>query len=1075
LFEIKSDNLEYAPIDAPCEFRVKLREQDNIWHCVHKTVIWDNWQNWFNEDKNNPSTFEHPTFLTCIEPRPRLVQSVRMALLLFAQSLPPLWFLAKEELLKDARRILGANKFVDAPLVYTYILNVAGRCGMDVDTIFNPGQDWENLCLYFPQAGSMYESNEDEVVSPSQIFNYENRWLVTLADLLDKLKVVFCAEWYVTPNNTIVFKYKKDLIQLAPIYDYTLIDSEKIYGLKYTFNGDKKPAYGNYQYATDGSDLASQEIDTLYSDIVDYDGPANNPMLEGELRKNFEFAATGFVRDGRSPDYMGVLIRDGEIGALILTGILVAIIVGLTISAVATLGLALAIALIFTAVAGVLVTAVLLHTSTLKKEFLGPTYSGAVRLTCEQVLTPRLLLWDGLSMQQAKVDARVGFPVPNPYYNPAGLTYDQKNSVMEDNNPFGLYNYPLYFDGDFYGNMYPKYHEQIDNPLLSIETHQDGTFYVDLCPGQLNLYGVFQNQYAQIGKIVKVEVRPNYFVYIRIGNIFVDYDQERIVIKGVVIRKPAAHVDDTDPGNIPVVTPEESGFPPPSPFDICYKWKNDGDAPTIVTYRDCNNVLVNEEVLQPGDRLCAFEIIQAIPATLLVTDSCDSGSESNPNSGSAIIPSTTDCRKVYRANLNQSGTDAPVASVYENTIGGITWARSGTGVYFGTTNVPGAFTPNHTWWQLNNTLVEDESVQIGLGIVRAVVIDDSTIVVVTRQNSTSGPVDEDADGLLVNASLEIIAYCQPDACELLGLTGFALKDGYLGVPYVVHLNEHMPHDPSDFVWITKPDWLNLFTEDNGDGTWYTAFGGTPGSEVDGDGTFPVEFTIGGCHISILVTIHVTGSYYIEWSVSVGSDVFNQRFSPYFSFNDGLPKTGVVDWGDNTFDPFVIASNSQFGHTFDSDGSWNVIFYFDTDSLFSTDCGIQAWVGDNSIIVGISGLSTNMTPSGVYILNVLGDLSNIAFPPSASLIELENLVSPPITLSFSVSDISAQLAGCSLFDGNIQTATVGWVNAVLVALDNNGLTGGSVTLLQATTPAPPSGAGITAKANLIGKGWTVTTD
>lgn len=58
-------------------------------------------------------------------------------------------------------------------------------------------------------------------------------------------------------------------------------------------------------------------------------------------------------------------------------------------------------------------------------------------------------------------------------------------------------------------------------------------------------------------------------------------------------------------------------------------------------------------------------------------------------------------------------------------------------------------------------------------------------------------------------------------------------------------------------------------------------------------------------------------------------------------------------------------------------------------------------------------------------------------------------------------------------------TVAEVNARLVALDSNGKANGSVGLAQYLSgtypPAVPTGAGATAKANLQGKGWIVTTD
>jgi len=50
---------------------------------------------------------------------------------------------------------------------------------------------------------------------------------------------------------------------------------------------------------------------------------------------------------------------------------------------------------------------------------------------------------------------------------------------------------------------------------------------------------------------------------------------------------------------------------------------------------------------------------------------------------------------VYAAYLSQSGTDAPVAAVLENTLGGtVVWTRNGAGQYTGT--LEGAFTLDKT-------------------------------------------------------------------------------------------------------------------------------------------------------------------------------------------------------------------------------------------------------------------------------------------------------------------------------------------------------------------------------------------
>lgn len=58
-------------------------------------------------------------------------------------------------------------------------------------------------------------------------------------------------------------------------------------------------------------------------------------------------------------------------------------------------------------------------------------------------------------------------------------------------------------------------------------------------------------------------------------------------------------------------------------------------------------------------------------------------------------PAASTNYKIYRATLTQSGTDAPVAVVHENTIGEIVWSRTVAGVYRGT--LADAFTIGKTF------------------------------------------------------------------------------------------------------------------------------------------------------------------------------------------------------------------------------------------------------------------------------------------------------------------------------------------------------------------------------------------
>lgn len=61
------------------------------------------------------------------------------------------------------------------------------------------------------------------------------------------------------------------------------------------------------------------------------------------------------------------------------------------------------------------------------------------------------------------------------------------------------------------------------------------------------------------------------------------------------------------------------------------------------------------------------------------------------------------------------------------------------------------------------------------------------------------------------------------------------------------------------------------------------------------------------------------------------------------------------------------------------------------------------------------------------------------------------------------------------DANSCFLSVAQINAILAALVAAGLHNGTAVMNTQDTPAPPSGQGITDKATLVSRGWTVTTD
>lgn len=102
----------------------------------------------------------------------------------------------------------------------------------------------------------------------------------------------------------------------------------------------------------------------------------------------------------------------------------------------------------------------------------------------------------------------------------------------------------------------------------------------------------------------------------------------------------------------------------------------------------------------------------------------------------------------YVALLTQTGTDAPVATVLENTISGsIVWTYTAEGVYTGT--LTGAFTENKTYLNINP--IGDSASGYICGVTRT---GSNTVLVTTSSVATL----LGADSVLDNISIEIRVY-----------------------------------------------------------------------------------------------------------------------------------------------------------------------------------------------------------------------------------------------------------------------------------------------------------------------------
>ena len=493
IFEIKLDNTKYDPFNEPCIIRMPLREKDDIIFSLQKSIIEDDWQGWFNSD--GTSTKDHPTFMYVVEKRPAFFLDILLVIAYLVGILSGGIATLFTEVKQWYHKICGLTYFVPAPFIKTYIDNICQKYGYTSNTIFDSG-NYAQLCLFFPVES--YYTNHDSFDSPSTKFIWQNRTGKPFTTFLDELKQVFNARWYCTPNKELIFQNKAFFLNQSPIYDFSTGAFTPI-NFTYNFNGNKKPAYGDYEYNIDPQDNASNDLKWRYNDIVDYDGPANNPMLEGNVTKNFNFACTSFMYDGNDEDFIKRGVNFARIVA----------------SGTAAVGLAamLATAAVFT---GVIVAAMVFAGFAFTNSYFNGNIvgigelDGAVRLAYNVVNMPRLLLRDAASsLVRSKVVSVVN-PAINAYYNTDGVDYYTEHHGIDQagfaDGVTKVFNYPMYVDAKFTGNLYDRFHE-IDNPLKTPSINQSWEMDLQLCCDLLILLGVFDDTFIKIGAVVIIETR----------------------------------------------------------------------------------------------------------------------------------------------------------------------------------------------------------------------------------------------------------------------------------------------------------------------------------------------------------------------------------------------------------------------------------------------------------------------------------------------------------------------------------------------------------------------------------------
>ena len=532
-YVIKNDGIAYCDNDY-CNLEVNLKQKDDLYTCIYSTLITDNHIGMFD------GNYQHPRFSYCNEFRPIAILVVLFSLMnvvfflmwiVYTILFPIWWFVYQLANIVDSIpgvsvnfprpqtpanvmnqmvdlyvEIFGCGREHPAPLIRDYIRNVCSKCGITVTKttapiFFDPASKYYNLTMLAAECRKGVDKDSN---------NYwikDNDPLMTLDMLLDKIKPLFNAKWFIK-NNMLYFNRHDKFDNDAFLYDFIGTDKNLVLdNICYTWNEEKKGAYCRIGYSVDGFDNLTSDCLRRYNDIVEYNTPTINPLLEGEdNRITTDFAPTRFRCDGVYKDYVSQTMNA----------------TGIANSVLGVIGL-------------------IWHNQVKQRM---KSFRDVVIMQNHTNIFPKLIIWNGGSKKHARAVATHVFntsnmPNPNPKYNTLGLPYTAVNTSEEtydsyynENNK--LLNYPMFFDAMFKGNLW-DFHE-IDDPRYNPPMNKNFELSIPLCCEELNKLGILNNSgNVQLERKVKIN-GGTYFQEGVIKEVTTDFDSKSKLGKHIKIK-----------------------------------------------------------------------------------------------------------------------------------------------------------------------------------------------------------------------------------------------------------------------------------------------------------------------------------------------------------------------------------------------------------------------------------------------------------------------------------------------------------------------------------------------------------